>query len=286
MLWVSGRPGGHVEGEVVAADGVPIPYREWHRPAARAAFCYLHGQGDHSGPFAAMGDILAQHGFSVYAHDHRGFGRSPQPRGHIDTYDRFVDDTCAVVDRARARNPGARVWLLGLSMGGHIALRAAARLGPRLDGVVALSPGFKLRRTPWREIPRLAWRLLAAPDRPVAPAVSRRVPTTRNARHVERAAQDECWVTSYTPRFYLATLRSVARARRELPQVRVPVLVLMAGADRLVCAQAARRFFDLVAAADKEFRVLPGLYHNLVVEPEMPEVAQLVVDWAAARMGT
>jgi alpha-beta hydrolase superfamily lysophospholipase len=145
MLWVSGKDGGHRQGELVAGDGVSIPYREWWQPGARAVLLYLHGQGDHSGPFTAMGDLLHEQGFNLYAHDHRGFGLSRERRGHIWNYDVFVDDTMEVLGHARRANPGLPVFLMGLSMGGHLALRAAYRARQAVAGAIALSPGFKLR---------------------------------------------------------------------------------------------------------------------------------------------
>lgn len=282
MIWISGAPDRHLEAELAAPDGTVIPYRAWETAGARAAICYLHGQGDHSGPFTAMGDHLHACGFNVYAHDQRGFGRSREPRGHIDTYDRFINDALHMAGHAGAANPGRPLFLLGHSMGGHIAFRTAARAGRRLRGVIALSPGFKLRRTPLKGLVQtLAW-LVVDPRRPM-PSVAAGVPTTRNQVHCERAAADEHYVTHYTAKFYLEALRSVRRAYADMARVQVPALVLMSGEDHLVCDQTARRYFERIAHPDKEFRLLPGLMHNLVAEPEMPQVAQMVAEWITGR---
>lgn len=284
MLWVSGRPDGHQLGEITAPDGERIPYREWHRADARAVILYLHGQGEHSGPFTAMGDCLFDMGFSLYAHDQRGFGLSRARRGHIDSYDRFLDDVTVMLNRARARNPGRPCFLLGLSMGGHLALRAAYRNGHLLAGVIALSPGLKLRRRPPLGAVAKVWLwALLDPDRYV-PVVAEPVMTTRNLTHLERARQDETWVTTYTARFYLETLRSLRKAWREARGIRIPVLILHGGADQLVCPEASRRFSRRIGHPDVEFRLLEGLGHNLVAEPEMPEIARQIAQWIDRRI--
>lgn len=284
MLWISGRVDGHRQGELTAPDGVVIPYREWWRPDAKAVVLYLHGQGDHSGPFTAMGDRFHELGFNLYAHDHRGFGLSCQPRGDIHSYDQFVGDTVSMVRHARLQNPKLPVFLLGLSMGGHIALRSAHRAGDDVNGVVALSPGFKLRTAPaWGLVLRTALYSLVSPSR-YMPAVTDDIITTRNQTHLDRAMEDEHWVNRYTARFYVQTVRSIRRAWRELANLRTPVLILQAGEDYVICPEENRRFFDRIGHSDKEFRLLEGLCHNLVAEPEMPQIARDIANWIEERV--
>ena len=45
--------------------------------------CFMHGLGAHSGWFIDMGNSLNEQGLTVYAIDHRGFGRSGGFRGHM-----------------------------------------------------------------------------------------------------------------------------------------------------------------------------------------------------------
>jgi alpha-beta hydrolase superfamily lysophospholipase len=284
MLWVSGRADGHRQGQLTAAGGVIIPYREWWRPDARAVILYLHGQGDHSGPFTAMGDQLHAAGYSVYAHDHRGFGLSREHRGHIASYERFVDDAISMVRHAKQGNIGTPVFLLGQSMGGHIALRSAYRAGPDIQGVIALSPGLKLRRAPpWLLVLKAGVLGLLAPSR-YMPILVEGVITTRNQTHLARASADEHWVNCYTAGFYLETVKSLRRARREVRGIQVPALIMQAGDDHLVCPEESRRWCDSIGHPDKEFRLLEGLCHNLVAEPEMPQIAGDICSWIDQRL--
>ncbi|HLN61194.1 MAG TPA: lysophospholipase [Symbiobacteriaceae bacterium] len=285
MLWISGRGDGHRQGELRASDTVVIPYREWWRPQARAVLLYLHGQGDHSGPFTAMGDLLHEMGYNLYAHDHRGFGLSHEPRGHIHSYEHFIDDTMTMLDHARRENPGLPIFLLGLSMGGHLALRSACRAGREVAGTIALSPGFKLRTAPpWSLVLKTAVSAIVWPSRYVSRVTDTVVQTTRNQTHLDRAQQDEHWVSEFTGRFYLETVLSIKRARRELSRIAAPVLIMQAGEDYLIDPEESRRFFERVGHPDKEFRLLEGLCHNLVAEPEMPQIAADIAEWVDRRI--
>lgn len=285
LIWISGDSKAHTQRQLAAEDGTAMFVRHWANSTAKAVLVYLHGQGDHSGPFVAMGDLLADKGYTVYALDQRGFGQSPLPRGDVTSYDLFVADARYLLRQAAAEYPGKPVVLIGLSMGGHIALRTAAGLSEReLMGVVALSPGFGLQRTPWGLIPKMAWHYLTQPRRYLPTYIRGETPTTRNAEHNQRAGEDPSWVQAYTARFYIATARSVRRARHEMRQVVVPVLILQGGEEFLVDPRKSQRYFAEIGSKDKEYRQLPGLYHNLVVEPEMPEVVGLLDEWISRRL--
>ncbi len=121
-----------------------------HQPAAadvrpRAILVLLHGLAEHSGRYARFADFMAQRGFQVYAHDHRGHGMTQAPDaplGRFATHDgglRVVEDVLVVIETARERHPALPVFLFGHSMGGLIAwntvLAAPPRPGARGGGV-------------------------------------------------------------------------------------------------------------------------------------------------------
>jgi pimeloyl-ACP methyl ester carboxylesterase len=117
-------------GEVVV-DGVPIRFRAWGATGAPGAVL-LHGGAAH----ARWWDHIAPHladGYRVIAPDLSGHGTS----GRRDRYsmDSWAADVLAVIE---AGGSAPRPVLIGHSMGGMVALRAAARYGPQLRGAVVL----------------------------------------------------------------------------------------------------------------------------------------------------
>ena len=127
-------------GAFAASDGANVPYRLWLPKRPRAALLLLHGACDYSGAFDAIGGKLARAGFAVMAYDQRGFGAT-QSRGTWAGDERLVRDVGEAAEFFRTRlQPGLPLFVLGESMGGAVAIHAAAE---QLDvaGLVLLAPG-------------------------------------------------------------------------------------------------------------------------------------------------
>jgi len=102
---------------------VDLFVRHWPASgAARAVVQISHGLGEHSGRYARLAAALGAAGFEVYAHDHRGHGRSVRRAsefGHFgpDGWNALVADLVAVGHAIDARTGGEPRVVLGHSMG-------------------------------------------------------------------------------------------------------------------------------------------------------------------------
>ncbi|HEV7914481.1 MAG TPA: alpha/beta fold hydrolase, partial [Albitalea sp.] len=99
----------------------------WWMPAAgapRATVVHAHGNAANVSNHAPLVAWLPAAGLNVLSFDYRGFGRS----SGSPTLEGVVDDTLAAIAEARARSaPDAPLILLGQSLGGATAIRAAAQ---------------------------------------------------------------------------------------------------------------------------------------------------------------
>lgn len=102
---------------------VALLVQQWPASGAvRAVVQISHGMGEHSGRYARLAAALGAAGFDVYAHDHRGHGRSVRNAsefGHFgpDGWNALVADLGTVGAAIDARSGGAPRVLLGHSMG-------------------------------------------------------------------------------------------------------------------------------------------------------------------------
>jgi pimeloyl-ACP methyl ester carboxylesterase len=122
---------------------------------ARPALVLLHGWMDVGASFQFVVDALAEiEGGErlVYAPDWRGFGLTPAPAAHTDTYwfPDYLADLDGLLD---ALAPVGQIDLLGHSMGGNVAMSYAGLRPERIRRLVNLE-GFGLPETKPEQAPR------------------------------------------------------------------------------------------------------------------------------------
>lgn len=244
-------PTGVRERVLVMADGVRLPLSTWE-PAGptRATVIGLHAFGDFRHAFAEAGPALAGRGFRVHAYDQRGFGDT-DGRGRWHGWRRLVRDLKAVIKILRPCD-GSRLFLLGESMGGGVALVATARFRPEpVDGLILVEPavrrGIRLR---------LMWDVAFATLALVAPGYSRRLTRGTHAEFTPMARQR----LGYDPRIirfiradaYKGLLSLADAASASTRRLRLPTLFLYGRADGIIplhlFEQAVRDLRPLVTA--------------------------------------
>ena len=242
--------------------------REWPVPAGvaeRGTVLVVHGLGEHSGRYDHIGGRLAARGLRARGYDLAGHGRSEGARGGLAHPEALLDELAAAFAALAAEGPAP--FLLGHSMGGAIAARAATGgwVAPR--GLILSSPALRVP-----PIGRAQAALLAVARR-LAPGTG--FPSRLPVGYV---SHDPAVVAAYradplihdriSPRLYDFLVDAGAAARRDAPRLAVPTLLLVAGADRLVDARGAREFAGALPAGVGTLQWHDGLYHELFNERE------------------
>lgn len=264
---------------VEPASGRRYHYRWWQPPAVQALLVIVHGLGEHGGRYQALALPLAERGIMVAAPDLWGHGRSGGARGDLgevaDCVRHFQEMTARVLLPASGRTAYS---LFGHSFGGLAALRWALDAPEGLHRLVLQSPllevGFPIPR--WK---RTSAAVLAG-WWPAFPFSTRLEPEalSRDQAVVEAYRNDPLVHTSLSARTY----RSMTRTRDDLMaragMLRIPVLMLSGGADRIVSVDAAQRWLALVNCEKRSVR-FPDCYHELHHEPVRDEVIRLTGEW-------
>ncbi len=127
-------------------SGIQLHKREWGSGAPVIA---LHPLGLESSAFAGFGRALAYRGMRTVAVDLPGFGATPAPNR------RLTMSVLAQPVIELARRMHRRPAIVGISMGGRVALEAALQAPDQFRSVVAIAPYL-----PWlrhRALLRAAW---------------------------------------------------------------------------------------------------------------------------------
>lgn len=196
----------------------------------------IHGFTGSPWDVRPLGEALAAAGFRVHAPRLPGHGMTPDDMTPV----RAGDWRAAVEGHlSELSSRSGPVHLVGLSMGALLVASAAARRPASVAGLVLLAPALRLRAldarvgtrcSPTGLLPRLKpWIFKHTTDiqdpevRAQAP-ILRAYPTARLAD----LRQVQCW------------------ARRDLPRVRAPTLVMDAAQDLVVRSASAREVVSLL----------------------------------------
>lgn len=259
----------------------------------------VHGLGGSHLNWVALGPLLTQH-YRVLAPDLAGHGGTP-----LGERSARVRANVALLDRFLAEVADQPALLVGNSMGGLIALLAAADHPERVAGLVLVAPAVPIparaRIDPLvaatfalYALPRLATRVLArrrarlSPEQQVAESLAvccvdpSRVPAeavelaVAALRNRENDAELEVAFLA-AARSLLAVLARPGSFAQRVQSVAAPALVVAGAGDRLIPLAAAQRLTAL--RPDWELEVLEGVGH--VPQLEDPErLAATIIDWA------
>jgi alpha-beta hydrolase superfamily lysophospholipase len=272
------------ESSFAGAGGLEIFWRAWLGDGDPTAVVVIaHGAGEHSGRYSHVAQRLVDEGYAVYAIEHRGHGRSQGPRALIDRLDNAVADLDKLVVLAGDAHPRAPLFLLGHSMGGTIALSYALAHQQRLTGLVLSGPLAALDPVP-------------APMRITARTLSALAPRTPLiAIDSSLVSRDPAVVAEYRAdplvhhgKLPARTVVQLADAIEAFPEavsaITVPTLIMYGTDDGLCPPQGSVMLSERIGSPDKTLTPYPGLYHEVLNEPEREQVLDQLCSWLAQRV--
>jgi acylglycerol lipase len=279
-------PAGPEEVHLTSSDGTPLVGSAWAPSGTpRAALLVVHGLKDHAQRYGELAGRLGALGVEVYGFDLRGHGRSGGARAWVGRFEEYIGDLEVVVGEVGRRSAGLPLYLFGHSLGGAIVTRYVLERSPRVAGIVLSAPA--LRRPAQVSAVAVGVTTLLSGIAPHAAVF--RLPNrdfSRDPVVVEAMGTDP--LISQPP----APARTAAELLRTMEWIRsresgfsVPVLALHGTMDRLTHPEGTREFIDRIPARSKTRKSYPGLYHDLLHEPERAAVLADIETWLAPRLG-
>jgi carboxylesterase len=218
-------------------------------PGSKTGCLLIHGFTGTPKEMRWMGEYLnREHGFSCLGV--RLAGHATRPKDMISS--RWVDWTASVEDGYNLlRGLADRVYLIGLSMGGALALLMSTRLS--VKGVMTMSTPYQLPE----EHP--AWQIkLYSYFRSYMPK-SREVP---GSSWFDKSAYQDHISYPLNPIRSAAELKILlGKMRAALPYVRVPVLMIHSKDDAYVLPENLEHIFSDLSASDKTRLYITGSGH-------------------------
>lgn len=282
MSWPSQSP--REEGFWKSWDSTDIYWQRWEAAEPRAVVALMHGYGEHSTRYHHVAAALNRAGFTVWAIDLRGHGKSAGIRGHANDYDDFVRDYDTLLSHIK-KATGLPLFCLGHSNGGLIVLRHALLYSDdRIKGYVVTSPfcGFKVvvpkAKATLGNVMSNIWPSLSIPTGLDAAVLSHRPEVVETYKH------DPLVLSKATARWFTETKRAQADLKARARTIQKPFLFLVAGSDELADPRIAEEVFHQIGSTDREFEVFPELFHEILNEDSWPDHVRHIVGWMEKRM--
>jgi alpha-beta hydrolase superfamily lysophospholipase len=262
-----------------ASDGYAWRYRRYAAAGPpRGRVVVLHGIQSHGGWYTASCQSLARAGYTVEFLDRRGAGLNDAARGDAPSFRRLLRDI------AEFLKTGPPAFVVGISWGGKLAV-ALEQFYPGLArGLVLLAPGVCPRvRPPAGLRLRIAWSRLVAPARLFDIPLDDPALFTANPERQAFIRDDPLALRRATARFLVSSVHLDFVLRRAPAHVRAPVLLLLAGEDRIIDNARTRAYAARFASADRQVIEYPAAHHTLEFEPDPSPVFADLAAWLDRR---
>lgn len=252
-----------------AKDGTSIYWAGWTpEQAPKAVVQIIHGYAEHIGRYSNVVEQLLPAGYAVFGTDHRGHGKSEGKRGHVGSFQEFIDDELQfrreVID---AQFPGCPCFMLGHSMGSIIAMNLVEQSPAGIRGLVLSGTGSR----PGEEIPKIIIGITKILSR-ILPSVHVKSPLppefiSRDTEVVKAYVDDPLVYNVITPRLAHEMNRYVVIGAQNAFKIRMPVLIQLGSTDTAFSGQY--ELYQKIGATDKTYKNYEGLRHE--VYNELPE---------------
>jgi alpha-beta hydrolase superfamily lysophospholipase len=272
-----------------ASDGYCWQYRHYRSPASATPagrVVYLHGIQSHGGWYEQSCRHLAQSGFDVFFLDRRGSGLNEQDRGDTPSFRRLLDDVAEFLQGLRSAGPG-KTFVAAVSWGGKLATALQKRRPGLTDGLALICPGFfpQIQLSPAERL-RILWARLTSPRRLFPVPLDEPELFTATPHWLEFLRSDRVSLHQATARFLVESVRLDLYLRRVPRHVRVPVLLVLAGQDRIIENAPTQAYIEKFNSPDRQIIEYPEAHHTLEFEPDPSIFLGDLTRWLLQRTGS
>ncbi len=250
----------------------------------RACVLVVHGLAEHSGRYEHVAQFLNQKGYAVFGYDMRGHGRSGGKRIYMNSFDQHVEDLDLVFNHIKSEYGDLPFFILAHSMGTTVALKYLLDKSPEITGVILTGTAIMAGA----DISPLLISLsgIVGALMPRLPTVSLNSNTVSRDPAIVQAYLDDPFV--YNGKLPARTGAELNRAfgyiQENMHNLQTPLLIMHGSADQLTNPEGSVRLHETISSVDKSLVMWPGLYHEIMNEPEKTEVLKEIGGWIEERL--
>lgn len=275
----------HIEGRFTGHKNLNLYYQCW-LPARepKAILLVVHGLAEHSGRYANLVNYFVPKGYAICGLDQRGHGRSAGLPGYVERFSDYLNDLETFFNIVRGEHGDTKIFLVGHSVGGTIAIAYAVHHQHELTGLLLSGVTLKVGSS-LSPVAIAAGRLLSL----LLPKMGI---TVLDASAI---SQDQAVVDAYVsdPLVYRGRIRArlgaelittMQKLLYQMPNITLPILIMHGTADRLSDPESSQILYQRVSSTDKTLKLYQGFYHEILNEPGYKQVLADMETWLATRV--
>lgn len=249
----------------------------------KAAVLIVHGYAEHAQRYTHVGRFLAQHQIAAFGVDLSGHGHSTGERAFISTFDEYCQDVLEAIAAIQKLPIDLPLFVLGHSNGGLVTVKTILDHAPNLRGVILTGAALKIDDD------------LSPILRKLAPLMGKLFPKLQTVKLDSKlVSRDPSIVEAYEadPLVYTegikagygaAALRAIKEVGSRFGEISIPLLIMHGEADKLTDPRGSAKLAKEASSSDLTIKTWPGLYHEILNEPEKDRIMTLIVGWILER---
>lgn len=251
-------------------SGIRVGMEPFTLGSGDTVLLFIHGFASDPSVFRLMAPMLAEDGFECRVLRLPGFGEPMERIRKVTESDwrRTVSD-----EVERTTKEGKRIWLVGHSMGGTLALDYALSNPNRVEGLILLAPMIKVSARRSLGLPPQWMQRVGSAFLSKDTILETAFPVDLNARSDDL---DELRDHFLPISMYDELFRIGARIKGRGEGLNLPVFLVLPGSDRVVSRRASRAYFSTIASEHKELLVAPRAAHVVPLDYGWEDVTERV----------
>jgi alpha-beta hydrolase superfamily lysophospholipase len=264
---------------ILNSSGKKIFFREWEiKGQPKKNILIIHGLGEHSGRYKEFAEFYIKKGIGVYALDLQGHGKSEGKRGHIKSFEEYLDSIENLLIFIRKKFLDTPIILFGHSLGGLIGLNfLIERESKEIESAVISSPWIETAiKVPEyliiiQKILKRVFPSLRLNNRLISNHLS------KNKDIVSEYDKDELVHNKISLKLYSEVLRSIDNVKEKASRIKIKTLLYNGKSDKIISSNGTLK----ISKQLKKHKI--KLYENVYHEPhndlEKEEIYQDILEF-------
>ena len=257
---------------ILNSSAKKIFIREWEtKGQPKKNILIIHGLGEHSGRYKEFAEFYIEKGIGVYALDLQGHGKSIGKRGHIKSFEEYLDSVENSLIFIRKKFLDTPIILFGHSLGGLIALNfLIERESKEIECGIISSPWIETKiKVP--EYLLIIQKIL----KNIFPSL--RLNNRLNSNHlsknkeiVKKYVEDELVHNKISLNLYSEVMSAIDNVKQKASRIKINIFLYHGKSDKIISSNGTSEVNKLLKKC--ELKLYDNVYHEPHNDLEKEEV--------------